>query len=118
MSWPRPVATIQLRFNEPLDPATAQDLQSWDVQQWNYRWTSAYGSKDYSVINPDQEGHDPLEIRSVKLLPDGKTVFLEIPTLRPVMQWELQYSLETPDGQALRSRLHGTINKLAGEFQP
>ena len=86
--------------------------------QWNYRYAAQYGSKDYSVLNPDQEGHDPVEIRSAKLLPDGKTVFLEIPTLGPVMQWDLQYSLDTTDGKALRSRLHGTINKLAEAFRP
>jgi hypothetical protein len=70
------------------------------------------------VLNPDKEGHDTLEIRSARLLPDECTVFLEIPALRPVMQWELKYSLNTTDRKTLRSQLHGTLNKLAPEWKP
>ena len=109
---------LRLTFTAQLDRATAEDAGSYALTQWNYRYTAAYGSKDYSVLDPNQEGRDPLEIRSAKLLPDGRTVFLEIPALGPVMQWELQYNLDTTDGQALRSRLYGTINKLAEEFRP
>ena len=109
---------LRLTFTAKLDRVTAEDAGSYAMTQWNYRYAAQYGSKDYSVLDPNQEGRDPVEIRSAKLLPDGKTVFLEIPTLGPVMQWDLQYSLDTTDGKALRSRLHGTINKLAEAFRP
>ena len=109
---------LRIAFTAKLDGSTAGDTGSYGVSQWNYRYAAKYGSKDYSVVNPDKEGRDTLEVRSARLLPDGRTVFLEIPGLRPVMQWELKYSLSTADGKAIRSQLHGTINKLGAEWKP
>lgn len=109
---------LRLTFTAKLDPSTAGDAGSYGVSQWNYRYAAKYGSKDYSVLNPDKEGRDTLEVRSAKLLPDGRTVFLEIPGLQPVMQWEIKYSLNTTEGKALRSQLHGTINKLGPAWKP
>ena len=101
-----------------MDHTTAGDAGSYAVSQWNYRYAAKYGSKDYSVVNPDKEGRDILEVRSAKLLPDGRTIFLEIPGLQPVMQWEVKYSLNTTEGKTVRSQLHGTINKLGPEWKP
>ena len=64
------------RFSRPLDRSTAEDPSNYDVQQWNYRWSSAYGSPDFKVSQPKAEGHDELEVDSVTLQPDGRTVFL------------------------------------------
>jgi hypothetical protein len=109
---------LRLTFTTHLDHTAAGDAGSYAVTQWNYRYAAKYGSKDYSVINPDKEGRDTLEVRSAKLLSDGRTVFLEIPGLQPVMQWELKYSLNTTEGKTVRSQLHGTINKLGPEWKP
>src|SRR5262249_20617583 len=52
----------------------------------NYLYTENYGSPDFSVANPKKQGRDPVEIASAKVSPDGKTVTLAIPGLKPVMQ--------------------------------
>ena len=44
-----------------------------------------YGSPEFSVADPDKIGHDPVAIKSIKML-DDKTVFIEIPNIKPVMQ--------------------------------
>lgn len=108
---------LRLTFTTHLDHTTAGDVGSYGVSQWNYRYAAKYGSKDYSVKNPDKEGRDTLEVKSARLLPDGRTVFLEIPGLQPVMQWEVKYSLNSTDGKTVRSQLHGTINKLGPEWK-
>jgi hypothetical protein len=104
---------LRLTFAAPLDRATAEDAGSYAVSHWNYRYTAQYGSKDYSPSAPGQEGHDPLDVRAAKVLPGGRSVFLEIPGLHPVMQWEVKYNVKTADAKLMRSELHGTINRLA-----
>ncbi len=109
---------LLLTFSTALERAAAQDPGSYAVSQWNYRYAAQYGSKDYSVMAPDREGHDALDVAAATLLPDGRSVFLEIPTLRPVMQWEVKYNLASAEGKAMRSQLHGTINRMAPSWHP
>ena len=46
---------LELTFSQPLDPDTAEDVESYGVEQWTYRWSAAYGSKDYSVLDPPSD---------------------------------------------------------------
>ncbi|MDB6150420.1 MAG: putative heme-binding protein, partial [Chthoniobacter sp.] len=73
---------VLLRFPEPLNKNTAADGRRFFAQQWNYRYSAAYGSEEFSVRSPDKRGHDPLEITSAHLLDDGRSLFLEIPQLQ------------------------------------
>jgi len=107
---------IQIRFTEPLDRQIAEDIESYGLQQWNYRWTSSYGSKEYSVNYPDTVGHDPVEVRSAQLSKDGRSVFLFIPEIKPVMQMEIKYNLKAGDGQLVRGSIYNTINRLGPAF--
>lgn len=107
---------ITLAFAEKLDPETANDAGSFAASQWNYKYARSYGSKDWSVSDPEKEGHDTLEVRSAKLLDDGKSVFLEIPDLKPVMQLQIKYNVDTKEGAGLRNTLYGTINSLGSHF--
>jgi len=109
---------LRLHFVVPLDRATAEDAGSYALTHWNYRYAKQYGSKDYLPSDPEKEGRETLDVRSAKLIADGHSVFLEIPELRPVMQFEVRYNLETTDGKSLRSNLHGTINRLGPAWQP
>jgi len=109
---------LRLTFTAPLERGSAEDPGSYAVAQWNYRYAAPYGSKDYSVIAPDTVGHDALAVRSAILLPDTRSVFLEIPALRPVMQWEVKYSLTTVEGKTMRSQMKGSIKRLAPQWQP
>jgi hypothetical protein len=108
---------VRVRFATELDPAAAEDAGSYAVAHWNYRYAKQYGSKDFLPSDPEKEGRETLEVRSAKLLPDGKGVFLEISGLRPVMQFELRYSLKSSAGKNMKSELHGSINKLGAKWE-
>ena len=56
------------------------------AQAWNYRYAASYGSPEMSPSHPGVPGHDAWAIRSAHVLADGKTLFLEIPEMRPVSQ--------------------------------
>jgi hypothetical protein len=103
---------IEITFTQPLDPEVANDPGSYGVEQWNYRWTSEYGSDEYSVKNPTSTGRNTVEVSSAKLQQDGKTVFLEIADLRPVMQMLIRYDLEAKDGTVMRDEIACTVNAV------
>ena len=103
---------VLLTFSRPLDRSTAEDPTNYDVQQWNYRWSSGYGSPDFKVSQPQTEGHDELEVASVTLQPDQRTVFLAIDALQPVMQIAIRFALRAADGAPLESAVYGTIHAL------
>jgi len=73
---------LRLRFLEPLDREIAQDGDSWAAEQWNYVYSKEYGSKEWSAVQSNVEGHDAVEIKAVRLSDDGRGVVLEIPALR------------------------------------
>jgi hypothetical protein len=101
---------IAITFSDPLDKSIAADADNYNVEQWNYRWTQNYGSRQFKVSDPKKEGHDPVEVQDASVSPDGKTVTLKIDNLRPVMQMKIQYSLKAADGSAVKSAIHNTIN--------
>ena len=103
---------LQLSFALPLERSAAEDVGSYAVKQWNYRYARSYGSKDWSVADPEKEGRDEVPVRSAKLLPDGKSVFIELGELMPVMQMEVRYSLNAEDGAALKSQVWLTLKAL------
>ncbi len=111
-AWHAHTNGLTVTFAQPLDPSAAQDPGSYAVHQWNYRYSSTYGSKDWSVAHPDLEGRDEVPVLSARLLPDQRTVFLQLPPLAPVMQLELKYSLNTAAGKAFRNQLWLTLNAL------
>ncbi|MFN0075159.1 MAG: LamG-like jellyroll fold domain-containing protein [Prosthecobacter sp.] len=76
---------VLIRFNNPVQPGECF------AQCWNYRYSAAYGSPEYSVKYADTPGHDPLEVRSVQQL-DGKSLFLEIPQIVTASQIHLRVS--------------------------
>ena len=108
---------LKLTFNVALDPASVSDPGNFDVQQWNYRWTEKYGSDLYSVTNPakvvGKKGElkgESVKITSAMLSPDGKTVTLAIPGLRPVMQMLTRAHLKTAAGHDFPVEICHTIN--------
>ncbi len=103
---------IEIGFSDALDQSSAEDLQNYAVEQWNYRWTEKYGSDDYSVANPDKKGRDTVEIRAAKLSPDKKRVLLEIGDLKPVMQMKIKFALKSADGSPAEWEIFNTINRV------
>ncbi len=120
---------MEITFTTPLDPASANDLENYSLEQWNYVWSSAYGSPEISALAPapipsDKGGtewaktqkevqqHDPVTLKSAKLSADGRTLFLEIPDLKPVMQMKIKYQLKSAAGADAEQEIYQTINKL------
>lgn len=111
---------IHLTFTTPLDPELARDLDSYRIQQWNYRWSAEYGSDLYAVSDPqrvvgrkgDLQG-EPVRVRSATLSPNGREVTLHTDPLQPVMQIAIHVDLEDPDGNEVIQDFYGTINALS-----
>lgn len=101
---------IEITFSDALDRAAAEDTQNWSIEQWNYQWTEKYGSDDYSVRDSKKKGRDPVELRAVKLSTDGRRLFLDIPTLAPVMQIKIRYALKSAGGTPMEGEIANTIN--------
>jgi hypothetical protein len=104
---------ITIGFTGPIDTASASDAQNYSIEQWNYRWTKGYGSPDYKVSDPNAKGHDQVEIKSVQVNADKKTVFLEIPGLQPVDQMQIKMNIKAADGSDLPDKITNTINAVA-----
>ncbi|MAE63633.1 MAG: hypothetical protein CMJ18_05125 [Phycisphaeraceae bacterium] len=117
---------VYLTFTCALDPELANDTESYAVKHWNYVWGPQYGSPEVSADQPDPEilekalkkelhsykKHDTLEVKSATLQLDGRTVFLHLPGIKPVMQMHIKCDLESKDGEEVRFDIWNTINKL------
>lgn len=103
---------VTVTFAEPVDHTLAEQPESHFAQVWNYRYSSAYGSPEFSTRHFGMRGHDRLEIRSVYVLEDGRTLFLEMPELQPVNQLHLR--LHTSGDSA--HDLFTTVHKLDDPF--
>lgn len=86
------------------------DHKKWYAQHWNYRYGPSYGSKEYSVSDPNRVGHDRLEILSVQRVGDAPKLFIEIPQIEPVHQIHLHLDNEK------RTELFATIHELGEPF--
>ena len=107
---------LELTFSQPLDPETAEDVGSYGIEQWNYKWSKEYSSPEFSVKEPTKQGRDEVEVESAKLLPDKKTVRLSIPEIKPVMQMQISVDVDTADGKNIKDTMWVTINAVpAGE---
>jgi hypothetical protein len=106
---------VSITFSSEMDQASATDDQNYAIEQWNYEWTEKYGSPDFSVLNPRKQGRDPVAIRSVRLSADRKTVLLEIPDIKPVMQMRIQFRLKAADGTPVEHEICNTINRVPGK---
>ncbi|NBR43294.1 MAG: hypothetical protein EBU04_10720, partial [Verrucomicrobia bacterium] len=104
---------ITIGFTGALDKKAAGDLQNYSIEQYNYLWSSAYGSDNYKVSMPGEKGTDPVEIKSVKVSDDGMTVFLEVPGLKPVEQMRIKMNLKAVDGSRVPDEVAHTINVVA-----
>jgi hypothetical protein len=58
--------------------------------------------------------HDPLVVKSVSIGTDDRTVFLEIPEIKPVMQMSIRYGIKSADGHEIKGEVINTIHALSG----
>ncbi len=103
---------ISLTFTTPLDKTASEDTEGYAVKQWQYRWSERYGSAHYSIENPTKEGQDDVNITAVTLSDDRRTILLHIPTIKPVMQMQIQLNIQDAGGNPVKLILHNTINQV------
>jgi len=106
---------IVVRFSETVDPASVT-LENTFCQQWNYLFSEGYGSPEYSIQDPGHQAHDLVDVKSVRVLPDHKSVFLEIPQLHPVMQFHVHMRLKSAKGNAFTPDMYASIFELRSDF--
>jgi putative heme-binding domain-containing protein len=104
---------VLVQFSQPLPRTFVEKPGNHFAQCWNYRYSSGYGSREFSPSHYGTLGHDSLTIASATLLPDGRSLFLEIPDLQPVNQLHLHLGVE--DGKTID--LFATVHKLDGPFR-
>ena len=112
LKWEARQNGVLVTFHQPVDKATASNVKQHFVQTWNYLYSGAYGSQEWSVKHPKVAGHDVLEITAAHVLPDGKTIFLEVPEL-PVAN-QLHLHLAVGGGEA--HDLYATVHQLGKPY--
>jgi glucose/arabinose dehydrogenase len=105
--------SISITFSEPVDKAEAADDQNYGIEQWNYHWSETYGSPEFKVSSPNQQGHDVVDVKTAKVSADGKTVMLQTDELKPVMQMMIQMHIKSADGAPMDWDVINTINRIA-----
>jgi len=102
---------VLIRFTAEVDRQIAGDARRQFAQAWNYRYSVAYGSPEFSARHPGVVAHDALEISAVHTV-DDHTMFVEIPELQPVNVLHLALSVDDGDPQ----QLFITVHKLDEPF--
>ena len=102
---------VAITFTCALDKSLACDTASWSIERWNYFYSGAYGSADYSVEDPTKKVRDKVEVTAAKLSADKRTVTLEF---KPYAadQMRIKFNLKTADGTVLVSEIYNTIHKV------
>jgi len=113
---------VRIAFAEPIQETVAEDLKHHFAQCWNYRYSGAYGSPEYSTTHPGVAGHDPMTITSAHVLADGRSLFLEIPDIQPVSQLHLRLHVNNEESFSCNPTGSGhdlfvTVHKLAQPFE-
>jgi hypothetical protein len=103
---------IELGFTCRVDPTTAGDPDSYDVEQWNYIWSKDYGSPEVHVDDATQKGRQPVKVTEARVSPDKKSVLLVIPDIQPVMQIKIATNIDAADGSEMKYEIDGTINRV------
>lgn len=104
---------ILLEFTQPLPRDHVAHVANHFAQCWNYRYSAGYGSPEFSPSHYGTAGHDPVVIASATVLPDGRSLFLEMPDLQPVNVLHLHLGI----AKDRPCDLFVTVHKLDSPFR-
>ena len=102
---------LRLRLSFPVHPSTATNPESWQAEMWNYHWSKKYGSDQFSILRPGEQGRDQLTITEATLI-DSQTVQLTIPELRACDQLLLRMVLNDSNGEPFAEEAYLTIHAI------
>ncbi|WP_419581501.1 DUF6797 domain-containing protein [Stieleria magnilauensis] len=95
---------LTLTFSDPVDRNTATDPKNYLVETWDLKRTANYGS--------DRFNEQTLDVTSVDVSDDGKTVQLVIPSIEPTWTIQIAYKLRGESGRSFGRVIQGTIHEL------
>lgn len=101
---------VLLRFGVALDRARAVDPDRYAVSTWHYVRTYKYGSPQ--LMASGAPGTDTLTPSAAYLSEDGKSVFIAVPDMKPVMQMRVNWSLSTAEGMPFQESAYFTPYEL------
>lgn len=108
---------IAIKFPRRLS-TDAVDQGNYRIERWNYMYSPVYGSQDYKLSNPNEQGHDEVPVTSATML-DHQTVFLELPEVLPCCQMTIRFTLNLAvEEQPTRSTIAYTIHHVPREKIP
>jgi cytochrome c551/c552 len=106
---------VLLRFDVPLDRAKAGDPDNYSLTSWHYKRTYQYGSPNFKADGTP--GIDRLAPTSAYLSKDGRSIFVGVPDMTPVMQMRITWSLATARGAPFQESAYFTPYELP-KFDP
>jgi glucose/arabinose dehydrogenase/mono/diheme cytochrome c family protein len=106
---------VLLHFEVPLDVSRAANPNSYSVTTWRYQRTYRYGSPQFRADG--KPGVDMLAPSSAYVSKDGRSVFIGLPHIKPVMQMRVGWTLSTADGTPFQESAFLTPYELA-PFDP
>jgi cytochrome c2 len=106
---------VLLRFDEPLDPTVATNRDRYVLATWSYQRTHRYGSPQFKADGTP--GTDLLAASAAYLSEDGRSVFVAVPGMTPVMQMRIGWSLATATRQPFQGDAYFTPYDLS-RFDP
>jgi glucose/arabinose dehydrogenase/mono/diheme cytochrome c family protein len=101
---------VLLRFDVPLDGGIATNPGNYSLASWGYQRTYKYGSPQLKADGTP--GLDWLTASSAYLSRDGRSVFIGVPGMKPVMQLRVGWSLATADGVRFEENAYTTPYSL------
>jgi azurin len=107
---------IRVDFDQTLSSMDNHSVKNFFAQQWEYVYSTGYGSPEFSVRHKGKLGHDQLEITSTHVLDEGKSLFVEIPELVPTMSVYLRMHLKFANGEPFKTDLFATALHLGKAF--
>jgi len=97
---------VLLRFGVKLDRQRATNPENYSLATWGYRRSYKYGSPQYKADGTP--GIDWHAASSAYVSKDGRSVFVGVPDMKPVMQLRIGWSLATADGEAFEKNAYTT----------
>ena len=106
---------VIIRFGTTIDKAMATNPDNYSLATWHYKRTPKYGSAQYKADG--EVGIDFVAASSAYLSKDGRSVFIGVPDMKPVMQFRIGWSLATSAGRKFEKNAYTTIHSLS-PFKP
>jgi len=101
-----------VEFSEAITTPEDALAGAFQLQGWNYRYSSNYGSPRLN-LSDGSEGVTRLPVSSAVLSNDTRTVHLTIEGMQPAMQMHLEWDLQFGELGDKSSFIHFTVHRLA-----